>query len=248
MGNRKSQNDICLSNTSGLLNLDSFKIHDIPFNFSDHCPISLSCNLTSKEEALPRLVSEDLLSQSGMRAPKRPKQLRNGDVNWEAFKNSANINLRKIQSNMCNYNLQSQEGFNEVFDQIENAIYNTALQCRILIIYCKNNHIQLEISKCDFIVINGNDLDKADFVLLRGIIRNTEFITLLGSQISRTGKLKDDLNLHTKKRFHAINKFYNFLRDNKLAPISVKLKVLEACVFSDCCTIVKLSQIRFQMA
>ena len=92
-GNRKSQNDICLSNISGLLNLDSFKIHDIPFNFSDHCPISLSCNLTSKEEALPRLVSEDLLSQSGMRAPKRPRQLRNGDVNWEAFKNSANINL-----------------------------------------------------------------------------------------------------------------------------------------------------------
>ena len=103
---------------------------------------------------------------------------------------------------------------------------------RTLIIYCKNNHIQLEISKCEFIVINGKDLDKADFVLPRGIIRNTEFITLLGSQISRTGKLKDDLNLHTKKRFHAINKFYNFLRNNKLAPISVKLKVLEACVFS----------------
>ena len=87
--------------------------------------------MTSKDEALPRLVSEDLLSQSGMRAPKRPKQLRNGDVNWEAFKNSANINLRKIQSNMFNYNLQSQEGFNEVIDQIENAIYNTGLQCRI---------------------------------------------------------------------------------------------------------------------
>ena len=30
---------------------------------------------------------------------------------------------------------------------------------RTLIIYCKNNHIQLEISKCEFIVINDNDLD-----------------------------------------------------------------------------------------
>ena len=48
-GNRKSQNDICISNASGLLNMDSFKIHDISFNFSDHCPISISCNLTSKE-------------------------------------------------------------------------------------------------------------------------------------------------------------------------------------------------------
>ena len=70
---------------------------------------------------------------------------------------------------------------------------------RTLIIYCKNNHIQLEILKCEFIVINGNDLDEADFVLPRGIIRNTEFIALLGSQISCTGKLKVDLTLHTKK-------------------------------------------------
>ena len=66
-----------------------------------------------------------------MTVPKRPKQLRSDDVNWEAFKNSGNINLRKIHNNMYNYNLQSQDGLNEVFDQIENAIYNTALQCRI---------------------------------------------------------------------------------------------------------------------
>ena len=35
-----------------------------------------------------------------------------------------------------------------------------------------------------------------------------------------------------RKRFCAVNKFYNFLRSNKLAPIPVKLKVLEACVCS----------------
>ena len=81
-------------------------------------------------------------------------------------------------------------------------------------------------------MINGDDSDKVGFVLRRGKIGNTEFITLLGKQITCTGKLKIDLNLHMKKRFNAINKFYNFLRNNKLAPISVKLKVLEACVLS----------------
>ena len=42
---RKSQNDICLTNLSGLKTIDSFTIHDIPFNFSDHKPISLCTNL-----------------------------------------------------------------------------------------------------------------------------------------------------------------------------------------------------------
>ena len=34
------------------------------------------------------------------------------------------------------------------------------------------------------------------------------------------------------KRFVAVHKFYNFLRSNKLAPLSVKLEVLLACVTS----------------
>ena len=103
---------------------------------------------------------------------------------------------------------------------------------RTLVQYCKKNHINLELSKCEFIVINGDLEDKANFVLPNGIIKNVLYVTLLGSQISCTGKLKYDLNLHMQKRFHAVSKFYNFLRSNKLAPISVKLKVLDACVCS----------------
>ena len=33
-----------------------------------------------------------------------------------------------------------------------------------------------------------------------------------------------------KNRYQAVSKFYNFIRTNKLAPSSVKLKVLNACV------------------
>ena len=98
--------------------------------------------------------------------------------------------------------------------------------------YCKRNSINLELSKCEFIVVNGDLNDKVDFFLPNGKIKNVEYVTLLGSQISSNGKLKSDLILQMQKRFHAVGKFYNFLRNNKLAPISVKLKVLEACVCS----------------
>ena len=41
-----------------------------------------------------------------------------------------------------------------------------------------------------------------------------------------------DLELHLQKRFKNVIKFFNFLKDNQCAPISIKLKVLKACVVS----------------
>ena len=129
-GDRRSQNDLCISNITGLCDIESFRIHEVDFNFSDHCPISISFSLTTKDNSLPKLVSEDLLSQSGERVQKRQKQLQRDDVNWNAFKNSANINLLQFQDKINDYNLRSQEGLNEAFNQIEECLFNTALQCR----------------------------------------------------------------------------------------------------------------------
>ena len=52
----------------------------------------------------------------------------------------------------------------------------------------------------------------------------------LGSHLSASGKLAEDLRLHMEVRYKACIKYYNFLRANKLAPLQVKLKVLSACV------------------
>ena len=103
---------------------------------------------------------------------------------------------------------------------------------KTLVSYCNTNKISLEFSKCEFMVVNGEAVDKAEIVLEYGKIKNVEFISLLGSQIGCLGILNHDLNLHMRKRFCAVNKFYNFLGSNKLAPIPVKLKILEACVCS----------------
>ena len=129
-GGRRSQNDLCLTNVAGLKDIESFIIHDMHFNFSDHWPISLCCSLVVKEESLAKLVSTDLLSQSGERVPKRPMKIQNEDINWEAFQNSANINLLQIQNSLHNYDLRNQETLDKVFNQLESSIYNTALQCR----------------------------------------------------------------------------------------------------------------------
>ena len=129
-GGRRSQNDLCLSNVAGLKDIESFTIHDMHLNFSDHWPISLCCNMVVKEESLAKLVSTYLLSQSGERVPKRRTKIQNEDINWEAFQNSANINLLQIQNNLHNYDLRNQETLDKVFNQLESSIYNTALQCR----------------------------------------------------------------------------------------------------------------------
>ena len=99
-----------------------------------------------------------------------------------------------------------------------------------LLEFCGKNYIRLQTSKCEFIVINGDECDKQEFILPYGSIKHVNVVTLLGSQLTESGNLDDDLEYHMKKRFQAVTKFYNFIRSNKLAPTSIKLKVLDACV------------------
>ena len=95
--------------------------------------------------------------------------------------------------------------------------------------YCKLNSISLQFSKFYFIVINGSEEDKEPFHLSDGKkINHCDFLEILGSPVY--GNLKKDLDLHLKKRFKNVIKYYNYLRDNRIAPLNVKLKVLRACV------------------
>ena len=103
---------------------------------------------------------------------------------------------------------------------------------RSLLQYCALNHISLQLSKCEFIVINGELNDKADIKFPEGSVKHVSFVTLLGSQLSESGSIEDDHRFHMRHRYPAVTKFFNFLRNNKLAPTAVKLRVLQACVTS----------------
>ena len=98
-----------------------------------------------------------------------------------------------------------------------------------LLIYCKTNSILLQASKCWFLVINGSPEDKLPLVIPgHEPVKNAEHLEILGSHIS--GNVKHDLELHYKKRFKNVIKFFNYVKMNKIAPVSIKLKVLKSCV------------------
>ena len=102
---------------------------------------------------------------------------------------------------------------------------------KTLATYCKLNSIVLQVSKCHFIVINGSEEDKKPFQITDKVgIKHQESLDILGSPI--TGNLKTDLELHLKKRFKNVIKFYGYLKDNRFAPLTIKLKVLRACVLT----------------
>ena len=108
---------------------------------------------------------------------------------------------------------------------------NAISKLRTLLDYCKNNYIVPQVDKCEFLVINGNnDIDKVPLPFGDSSLKHVTNISLLGSHISSSGDLADDLDLHMKKRFSSCVKFFNFCRENKLAPVGIKIKVLKACV------------------
>ena len=62
------------------------------------------------------------------------------------------------------------------------------------------------------------------------VLYHVTHLETLGSHLSANGKLAEDLRLHMESRYKSCIKFYNFLRENKFAPLVMKLKVLRACV------------------
>ena len=84
-----------------------------------------------------------------------------------------------------------------------------------------------------FMVINGSGDDKDDIELDGyGILPITNEIMILGTPISESGSLREDLNTHLNVRYKNSIKFLNFIRENRSAPTSIKLKVLTSCVTS----------------
>ena len=104
---------------------------------------------------------------------------------------------------------------------------------RKMLEYCKLNKIKLQLSKCMFIVINGTVDDKLEISLIDDEdMPSTTEIVILGTPLSDSGNLQLDLNAHLNLRFKNCIKFFNYIRSNRLAPTSIKLKVLMSCVTS----------------
>lgn len=99
-----------------------------------------------------------------------------------------------------------------------------------MLAYCKLNKIIPQFTKCEFLVVNGSEEDRAPLPFGDTYLENVEHILLLGSHLTASASLVEEGELHMKKRYPSVIKYYNFLRSNKTAPIKVKTKVLKSCV------------------
>ena len=103
---------------------------------------------------------------------------------------------------------------------------------KCLINYCKDNFIKLQLTKCAMMCVNSKDEEEDNEpIIVAGVtLKCSPSEVYLGSVITCSNKLIHDVEADIKNRQLNIVKFYAFLRNNKNAPVDIKLKVLESCV------------------
>ena len=102
-----------------------------------------------------------------------------------------------------------------------------------LIRFCNENFIRLQMSKCAVMCVNSCRDDDHEPVITQNIeLKITSCEVYLGSSITKSFKLIDDVNADIKMRTSNVIKYFAFLRNNRNAPVEIKLLVLEACVTS----------------
>ena len=81
--------------------------------------------------------------------------------------------------------------------------------------------------------VNSDDPEDKKPLLFQNLkLKSTTKEVYLGSVITDSTKLEDDVNADLKHRQISVVKFFAFLRTNKNAPVVVKMKCLDACTLS----------------
>ena len=85
---------------------------------------------------------------------------------------------------------------------------------------CSLNCILPQFTICMFIMINGSSEDQNLLPFGNYLLKNTSQLEILGSHISQSSSLVDELEIHMKKRSSSCIKFFNFCKENPLARLS----------------------------
>ena len=107
-------------------------------------------------------------------------------------------------------------------------------KCNLMLSYFKENSLSLNFSKSSYMIINGKDIDeKTDLVRTNGSLEYKCEIVYLGAIFTDTGNVKHDIARYVDlKRSNITIKYNNFIQRNYLAPLSIKLRVLDSCISS----------------
>ena len=100
--------------------------------------------------------------------------------------------------------------------------------------YFTENKLKLNLKKSGYLFINSKENDlKETIYLSNGILEYKHQISYLGVIFSDIGRIMNDIRLFiTDKRSNITVKYSNFCSRNYLAPLKIKLSVLESCVMS----------------
>ena len=107
-------------------------------------------------------------------------------------------------------------------------------KCNLMLDYFNENSLSLNLSKSAYMIINGKATDvKTDLELSNELLVYKDEIVYLGVVYTDTGNVKHDIERYVySKRSNITIKYNNFILRNYLAPLSVKLRVLDSCVSS----------------
>ena len=125
----KSQNDTCMSNLAGLKLIQSFSIHDLDFNFSDHKPISVSMEIPILAGVKSSLIADDILSSSWEKTLRRERKIVAENVDWNAYETLVSLKLQDIVDEVRGEEL-SEESLEKVVVEVDSALYKAAPFCQ----------------------------------------------------------------------------------------------------------------------
>ena len=107
-------------------------------------------------------------------------------------------------------------------------------KCNVLVDTITQKKMSLNYKKSGFLNINGGPEDvKCNLKLKSGWLIYNAVQKYLGGIFTDTGSVSIDVDLCLKQKTKEVNvKLASFLLKNEYAPISVKLKVVNACINS----------------
>ena len=110
-------------------------------------------------------------------------------------------------------------------------------KCNVMLEYFEENKLKLNMKKSGYMFINGKEDDvKCSVQLNNGLLSYKNRIVYLGLIFTDSGKIKEDIQANiNEKRGNITTKYTNFNAKHYLAPLKVKLNVLNACCLSSLC-------------
>ena len=127
---KKSQNDIVLGNRVAIDNVESFTIHELSYNPSDHFPVTVKCNFPVRVDDSMCNAASDLLTNGIEVRIKREKKIRSTDVDWNSYERISNNEIGMLRDSILQLaDSPSQSLMDTCLNKLSKSLHNVAKTC-----------------------------------------------------------------------------------------------------------------------